>query len=112
MSRHNRRQELIDEHGYCECKWSSPSSHHDCCINPGCGKVIKTIYEMYSELKKETDRLKEYASKMADPDSDFYVSHSREYEVKESDGTIRIETVYYIKDIQQMAKDAKKALGK
>ena len=48
---------------------------------------------------------------MSDPDNDFYISHKKEYEVKELDGTTRIETVYYMKDIQQLAKDAKKALG-
>jgi len=63
--------------------------------------------ESWSEIK----RLKEYALKMSDPDNDFYISHKKEYEVKELDGTTRIETVYYMKDIQQLAKDAKKALG-
>lgn len=111
MSRHNRRDELIKELGYCTCNWSSPSAHHDCCINEGCGKVIKTIYEMHRELKAENERLKEYARKMSDPNDPFYISHVREYEVKELDGSVRIEKVYYIKDIQQMAKDAREALG-
>lgn len=58
MSRHNRRQELIEEFGYCECDWSSPSSHHDCCINKGCGKVIKTTGEKLSEAYAEIAKLK------------------------------------------------------
>ena len=51
MSRHNRRDELIQELGYCTCDWASPSAHHDCCLNKDCGKVIKTIYEKYNELE-------------------------------------------------------------
>ena len=36
---------------YCECDISSPSAHSDRCINDGCSKKIKTIYEKYEELK-------------------------------------------------------------
>lgn len=61
---------------------------------------------------KRIEQLEEYIRKMADPNNEFYVSHYREYEVKELDGTTRTERVGIIKNIQQMAKDAKKALGK
>lgn len=65
----------------------------------------------YHDIKR-IEQLEEYVRKMANPDNEFYVSHYREYEVKELDGTIRMEKVGIIKNIQQMAKDAKKALGK
>jgi len=65
----------------------------------------------YHDVKR-IEQLEEYARKMSDPNNAFYVSHTREYEVKELDGTIRIEKVSYIKNIQQMAKDAKNALEK
>lgn len=65
----------------------------------------------YHDVKR-IEQLEEYVRKMSDPNNAFYVSHTREYEVKNQDGTTRIEKVSYIKDIQQMAKDAKKALEK
>lgn len=65
----------------------------------------------YHDVKR-IEQLEEYVRKMSDPNNVFYVSHTREYEVKEPDGTVRIEKVSYIKNIQQMAKDAKKALEK
>lgn len=65
----------------------------------------------YHDVKR-IEQLEEYVRKMSDPNNAFYVSHTREYEVKNLDGTTRIEKVSYIKDIQQMAKDAKKALEK
>lgn len=59
MGRHTRRQEMIEEKGYCECNWSSPSSHHDCCLNDGCGKVIKTASEALRELENQIEALSE-----------------------------------------------------
>lgn len=43
---------------YCKCRIPSPSAHHDNCINDGCGKRIKTIYQKYDELKEERDNYK------------------------------------------------------
>lgn len=38
---------------YCTCRWASPSSHHDSCINDGCFKRIKTSSERLGELEQK-----------------------------------------------------------
>jgi hypothetical protein len=57
--RGNRRNELIQNLGYCSCKWASASSYHDCCNNEGCGKVIETPYEKLDKAFNEIKKLKE-----------------------------------------------------
>ena len=41
----------------CSCLIPSASSHHENCINEGCGKRIETIYEKYDALKAKNKRL-------------------------------------------------------
>lgn len=42
---------------YCKCKIASPSSHHDCCINPGCGEYIRTSSELLTIAEMEIETL-------------------------------------------------------
>jgi hypothetical protein len=59
MSNYNRRDDLIKEKGFCQCVWASPSAHHDCCLNDGCGKVIESTSEKLGRAWAEIERLRE-----------------------------------------------------
>lgn len=59
----------------------------------------------YNDIKR-IEQLENYIRKLSDPNHEIYVSRIQEYEVKEQDGSIRLEKVFHIKNIQQMTKDA------